>query len=70
VLASWKNYLISKNVQDSSRELKIFYFEEMSKKKYNENGFYELCANHLYGNCITNCIYFYGLLKLKIMLEK
>jgi hypothetical protein len=65
VLVSWKNYLISKNVQE-----KIFYFEEMSKKKYNENGFYELCANHLYGNCITNCIYFYGLLKLKIMLEK
>ena len=50
-------------VEKNTKFWKLFYFEEMSEKKYNENGFYELCANHTYGNCITNCIYFYGVLK-------
>jgi hypothetical protein len=35
----------------------------MSKNDYNENGFYSLCANNIYGNCITNCIYFYKKLR-------
>eukprot|EP01080_Neovahlkampfia_damariscottae_P006782 gene6782-10946_t len=43
----------------------LLYFDEMSKKDYNENGFYSLCTNFIYGNCITNCIYFYEKLRRK-----
>ena len=48
-------------IDNNTKFYELLYFEELAKKDYNENGFYSLCSNpdFKYGNCITNCIYFY-----------